>query len=132
VGEDGFEALAPGDESCFKRARNGDNLITLFQCDVCHFRNIKHCDPRIGDKKVVRLLKDIRVANLDAFWAREPCSTVAANLKDVRKMEMIGEELYVFDSVGPPIGPFPLEDKFGMKVACVLLARSLDPGKNER
>jgi hypothetical protein len=56
----------------------------------------------------VRLLKDIRVANLDAFWAREP-STVAANLKDVRKMEKIGEEIYGFDSVGPPMGPFPLE-----------------------
>jgi hypothetical protein len=44
----------------------------------------------------------------------------------------IGEEIYGFDSVGPTMGPFPLEDKFGMKVACVLLARSLDPGKNER
>jgi hypothetical protein len=129
--EDGFEATAPGDESRFKRARNRENLLTLFQCDVCHFRNIKHCDPRIGDKKDVRLLKDIRVANLDAFGAREPL-TVAANLKDVRKMEKIGEEVYGFDSVGPPMGPFPLEVKFGMKVACVLLARSLDPRKNER
>jgi hypothetical protein len=54
---------------------------------------------------------------------------VTANLKDVRKMENIGEEIYGFDSVGPPMGPFPLEDNFGMKVVCVLLARSLDPGK---
>jgi hypothetical protein len=127
VDEDGFEA----DESRFRRARNGDSLLTPFQCDVCHFRNIKHCDPRIGDKKDVRLLKDIRVANLNDFWVREP-STVVANLKDVRTMEKIGEEIYGFDSVGPPMGPFPLEDNFGMKVGCVLLARSLDPGKNER
>jgi hypothetical protein len=90
VDEDGFEATALGDESRFKRAQNGNNLLTPFQCDVCHFRNIKQCDPRIGDKKDVRLLKDIRVANLDAFWALEP-STVAANLKDVRKMDWRGD-----------------------------------------
>jgi hypothetical protein len=68
VDKDGFEATTPGDESRFKRARNGDNLLIQFQCDVCHFRNIKRRDPRIGDRKDVRLLKDIRVANLDAFW----------------------------------------------------------------
>ena len=29
------------------------------------------------------------------------------------------------------MGPFPLEDTVGMKLACCLLDRSLDPGNNE-
>jgi hypothetical protein len=46
-------------------------------------------------------------------------------------MEEAGEDVG-FDSIGPPMGPFPLEDTFGMKVACTLLRRSLDPGKWEK
>jgi hypothetical protein len=46
-------------------------------------------------------------------------------------MEAIGEECGM-DSVSPPLGPFPIEDTFGMKAACVLLQRSLDSGKTER
>jgi hypothetical protein len=34
-----------------------------------------------------------------------------------------------FESVVPPMGPFPLKDTFGMKIACVTLMKSLDPGK---
>lgn len=128
--EDGFENLAPGDEDRFKKARNGDFLITPFQCDLCHFRNIQHRDPEIGKEKDRVLLQEIRVANLDSLWSREP-STVAANLSQARKMEAIGDEVG-FDSVSPALGPFPLEDTFGMKVAVVLLRRSLDPGKHER
>jgi hypothetical protein len=76
------------------------------------------------------VLKFIRRANLDALWSREP-STVAGNLSQARKMEAAGDEVG-FDTIGPPMGPFPLEDSFGMKVACTLLRRSLDPGKWEK
>jgi hypothetical protein len=31
-------------------------------------------------------------------------------------------------SATPPMGPFPLEDVFGMKIAVAVLDRSLDPG----
>jgi hypothetical protein len=75
------------------------------------------------------LLVLIRVASIDAFWSVEP-STVTTNLSQARRMESIGEECGM-DSVSPPLGPFPIEDTFGMKAACVLLQRSLDPGKTE-
>jgi hypothetical protein len=34
--------------------------------------------------------------------------------------------------LSPVAGPFPIEDTFRVKAACVLLQRSLDPGKTER
>ena len=40
VDEDGVDQRLVGDELRFLEGRNGDNLITPFQCDLCHFRNI--------------------------------------------------------------------------------------------
>jgi hypothetical protein len=113
----------------FKIGRNGDNIMTPFQCDLCHFRNIKGREPnsiRLDDRKA---LKFIRRANLDGLWSREP-STVAGNLSQARRMERCGQDIGL-GSVAPAMGPFPLEDTFGMQIACVLLRRSLDPGKWE-
>jgi hypothetical protein len=45
-------------------------------------------------------------------------------------MEDLGEALG-FESAAPPMGPFPLEDTSGMKIACVTLMKSLAPGKWE-
>jgi hypothetical protein len=45
-------------------------------------------------------------------------------------MEELGDALG-FESVAPPMGPFPPEDTFGMKIACVTLMKSLAPGKWE-
>jgi hypothetical protein len=36
--------------------RNGDNLLCPFQCDLCHFRNIKKRDPFASDLKDLNLL----------------------------------------------------------------------------
>ncbi len=59
------------DEKQFLEARNGDNLVTPFQCDRCHFINIMGREP-LGDLSTdVRMLKCIHRANLDAFWSRE-------------------------------------------------------------
>jgi hypothetical protein len=38
----------PVDEDKFKCGQNGDNFMCPFQCDLCHFHNIKLCDP-IGE-----------------------------------------------------------------------------------
>jgi hypothetical protein len=127
--EDGFENVVAGDEDRFKHGRNGDNLITPFQCDQCHFINMKKRRPSIQNQKDRYLMKLVRRANLDACWAREP-STVLANLGQARKMEKIGEEIGL-DSVAPMMGPFPVSDTFGMKIACTILHRTLDPGKHE-
>lgn len=107
----------------------GDFLITPFQCDLCHFRNITRRDPLLRSSKDMLLLRDIRQANLDAFWSREP-GTVSGNFSQVNRMESIGDE-YGLVSVSPELGPFPLEDTFGMLAAVCLLRRSLDPGRTE-
>jgi hypothetical protein len=71
----------------------------------------------------------VRRANLDAIWAREP-STTSGNLSQTRKLEEFGGALG-FSHVTPEMGPFPLEDAFGMKVACCTLLKSLDKGRWE-
>jgi hypothetical protein len=128
--EDGFVNAALGDDTRFKTARSGDFLMTAFQRDSCHFVNINRRYPVATCQKDKFLLVLIRVASIDVFWSVEP-STVATNLSQVRRMEAIGE-VCGMDFMSPPLGPFPIDDTFGMKAACVLFQRSLDPGKTER
>jgi hypothetical protein len=47
--------------------RDGDNLVCPFQCDLCHFRNIKKQDPFASDLQDLNLLRGIRRANLDVL-----------------------------------------------------------------
>jgi hypothetical protein len=77
VDEDGFENIIAGDEERFKRGRNGDNLMTPFQCDKCHFVNMQKRNPSLTCEKDRYLMKLIRRANLDACWAREPLKAAA-------------------------------------------------------
>lgn len=100
-----------------------------FQCDLCHFRNIMKRDPWEFDPDDMEILEYIRRANLDAFWSRET-STVKANFRLLIKAENCNLALNM-----PPLvknmGPFPLEDLFGMQAAIAVLIRSLDKGKYE-
>jgi len=110
--------------------RNGDNLLTMFQCDLCHFRNLQGRDPISGSGTDTLLLRCIRRASLDSVWAREP-STVANNLTECRRATRIGTSLG-FANNFPSMGPFPVDDAWGMKYACTMLIRSLDEGKTAR
>jgi hypothetical protein len=108
--------------------RDGDNLVYPFQCDLCHFRNIKKCDPFSSD---LRLLCGIQRANLDPFWARRP-GTVKSNITLMFRIVKVQEEDH-----GMPRGhmfrpqvPHPVEDTFGMMTAVVLLDPSLNAGIN--
>eukprot|EP00980_Cylindrotheca_fusiformis_P003587 scaffold795_cov113-Cylindrotheca_fusiformis.AAC.4 len=116
VDEDGLENLAPGDEWSANSV-----ILGTFNDEILLIR-------RVGTD--VTMMTDIRRASLDAFWSREP-STVSANLYQSRRNENYGRLRYGMDSVAPRLGPFPLEDTFGMKPALIMLARSLDPGKTE-
>jgi hypothetical protein len=103
--------------------------VTPFQCNLCHFRNIKGREPSCGRHDDRRALKFIWCANLDGLWSQE-LATEAGKLSQARKMEQCGEDIGL-GLVAPAMGPFPLEDTFGMRVACALLKRFLDPGKWE-
>jgi hypothetical protein len=68
--EDGFVWTKKGDEKRFWVARNGDNLISHFQCDLCVFRNIHRLDPLECHADELALCC-LRRANLDSLWSRE-------------------------------------------------------------
>jgi hypothetical protein len=72
--------LAADDPERFKLARDGDHLMCPFQCDGCHFQNLKKRTPVALDTDGVLLLCIWR-ANLDALWAREP-ATVHSNRRE--------------------------------------------------
>lgn len=127
--EDGFAVIVEKDQHRFLRGRAGDHLLTTFQCDVCHFRNLKGHSPLDGYDDN-RLLTYIRRANLDAFWARET-GTVRNTRRDVAT---ITRNAAVFGLVNilPKMGPFRVADDHGMGLAVCMLLRSLDTGKNEK
>ena len=110
----------------FHEARNGDHLCCPFQCDQCHFWNIRHRDPIRGHQPDELTLVCIRRANLDAFWARER-STVHYNTRQLAKYlnscALVGDPAPL-----KPKGPWGEGDHFGMKLAIALLLRSLDRG----
>ena len=128
--EEGFQLERPADELRFKTGRNGDHLMTQFQCDLCQFRNIMKRDPDVEKiKSDEGLLVCMRRAILDSLWSREP-STVRNNLTECRRAVKIGD-MFGFHNTFVSMGPFPIEDSWGLKEACILLHRSLDTGKND-
>ena len=72
VDDDNVLQLDAKDREQFLEGRDGDHLMTAFQCDLCHFRNIKKRNPRPGRFQDDTMMLYIRRANLDALWAREP------------------------------------------------------------
>ena len=119
------------DQDRFMFARGGDHWVTRFQCDLCHFRNIQGRDPREESGIDSLLLRCIRRANLDAMWSRE-ASTIRGLHGELLRMSRKAKTLGINPRrFYPAMGPLPVEDKDGMGVACCVLMRSLDGGKNE-
>ncbi len=56
------------DTQRFLVGRDGDNLLTPFQCDYCHFANLMGREPIADLAPNVQLLKCVCRVNLDAFW----------------------------------------------------------------
>lgn len=127
--EDGGVVAGIGEDTDYLIGRAGDPIVTPFQCEQCHFRNIYGRDPSWGeqDRKACMF---IRHANLDGFWDWSS-ATVGAQVRETKRLIRISEE-FGFPTPLPPMGPWPLEDVQGMMTAMVMLRRSLDPGRNER
>jgi len=125
--DDGFDWRPPADLQHYKVARNGDHLLTPFQCDLCWFRNLQGRNPFEDDPKDTFLLCTLRLANLDALWGRES-QTVGATLRATKQLLRQWEKVGLHPSL-PPLGPYPLGDSLGMGVAVAMLLKSLEPGK---
>ncbi len=52
-------------------ARDGDYLMTRFQCGKCHFRYVQGRNPEFGNRRDALFERCIRRATLDAFWSKE-------------------------------------------------------------
>lgn len=127
--EEGFEWLAKESDSLrFRQARDGDHLITPFQCDWCLFRLLTGNIPNPTRREDEFLMCLIRRANLDAFWGREP-NTVSANRRNLDQLIRLWSSVITRDPPLPPLGPFPNQDIFGVSVAVGMLAKSLEPGR---
>ena len=101
-----------------------------FQCETCHFRNLTKKDPMASHAGHQDCLLHIRRCNLDSFWSRES-STVRAQLREGLGVESTGAR-WGMGPMTPPLGPFPLEDSVGMRVALSLVDRSQDKtGRHE-
>jgi hypothetical protein len=79
----------------------------------------------------LRILKCIRRANLDSLWSSEP-RTVSRTLSECRRGLGIASSLGFGNKLFRPMGPFPLEDSFGMGAAILILQVSLNPGKYDK
>jgi hypothetical protein len=122
--EEGFEWTVKKDEGRHGSGRDGDHLITTFQCDLCTFRNLKLRNPSEQDAV---LMSCIRQVNLDALWGRE-VATVGSTKRAVDQMLKIWNELGV-EPMLPALGPFPVEDKMGVAVAIAMIMKSRKPGR---
>jgi hypothetical protein len=125
---DGTELLAPGEESEFLEAREGDHLFCPFECDECCFHRLRGKPSVQGVDEDRNLLAYIRRANLDAFWARQP-GTVSGLRMLFREQVEVGQT-FGFEMF-PPLGPFGREYQSGMGAAIGILARSQRPGRDE-
>ena len=106
----------------------GDHMFTYFQCDFCHFINMKGIDLNEGSDKEEKLVISIRRASLDALWIREP-GTVRGNFNMLRNMGTMAMEELGLQDWFPPLGPYLLKKEVAMGVACVTLRISIRIGR---
>ena len=71
-----------GDPRDFLRARDGEHLMTPFECDMCIFRSLRKVEPSPDNSQDELLMTCIRRISLDAFWARAS-NTVNQNRRQV-------------------------------------------------
>ena len=126
--EQDYMVILEKDRTRFLFGRAGDHLMTQFQCDECHFQNLKGRNSQDSTSDAL-LLKYIRRANLDACWARES-GTVNNTRREIAGIRTRAASLGIGEIL-PKMGPLPVEDIQGMGLACCMLMRSLDEGRNE-
>jgi len=94
--ESGFHWSVAKDVDRHLSARDGDHLVTPFQCDICVFRNIQGRNPGSHDGLVMAC---IRQANLDACWGRET-ATVSSPLRAVRQtIQLLSATYQQFETI---------------------------------
>jgi hypothetical protein len=93
------------DPKQFKEARDGDHLMTPFQCPECHFVNITGRMPMsLCHKDVLAMTCIKQRATLDSLWAREQPTVQSNRLEGAEYLasqHLLGFETHCFPSRGP-------------------------------
>lgn len=133
VGIDDEDRLLSGwiprksDVGKYAQARDGDDLMVSFECDLCVFGKLYGRPPSPVSTTDTFSLACIRRVNLDAFWSRAR-STVEANSAKVREGLKISSRLGLPGPYLDP-GPLPAHDHCGYEVALQIVVSSLDSGR---
>jgi len=94
--------------------------MTPFQCEKCHFFNMRGRARNLESQADELLSICIRQATIDSFWARER-STVSSNLwlakRHLADQAALGSELKAM----PNCGLYPQADIWGMNIVCGIL-----------
>ena len=117
-----------GDRNRYSVARDGDDLMISFECDFCVFEKITGRMVVATSDRDRHLMGCIRRVILDAFWSRSR-HTVTGNASRFREMISLSETLGFEPPYDPP-GPLPSVDHCGYKVAVLMVAKSLLPGRH--
>jgi hypothetical protein len=117
----------PKDALHYKVARNGDHLITPFQCHYCLFWMLTGWIPDPSNFLDSQLICCLIRANLDAFWGQEP-NTVSANCRNLELLIETWCKVGIGLTALPALGPYPREEIFGVSIAVGMLLKSLQPG----
>lgn len=112
----------------FHTARDGDHLLTPFQCDLCVFRRVMKRDPDVASHADQLAAAHMRRANLDAFWGRAT-GTANTNRRIVNRNL---DDMAVMGSEGPYFDPGPTlaHDHSGHETAMGALADARKVGKH--
>jgi hypothetical protein len=111
----------------YHRARDGDHLMTPFECDTCIFHKLRHVSPNPDSHQDSLLLAAIRRVTLDAFWSRST-STVAGNKSRIGRAQEVSLGLGLS---GPFFhkGYLPPGDHCGYEAAIQMVESSRRAGK---
>lgn len=112
----------------FLYARDGDHLMSHWECDLCTFRNVAGRDVRWEDEDDAFMLACIRRASLDAMWSKEK-DTVEGNAHRMRLDLKRAMARFSIAMLFPKMGNPKMEDRVGMRVALITLLTSLRKGK---
>ena len=110
----------------FLQARDGEHLMTPFECDLCIFRKLRKADPRPNVSQDEPLLVCIRQINLYSFWARAT-TTVNQNRRQVNASLEFSKVLGLLGSFEYE-GPYPAHNHCGCEVAYNMLLYSRKKG----
>lgn len=112
----------------YRQGRDGDDLLVAFECDFCVFRKVYGRPPNETLELDRFGMGCIRRVVLDSFWSRSR-STVNSNTYRYREIIRMYRSLGFEPPYSPP-GPLPPHDHCGYKIAILMVAKSLEPGRH--